>query len=74
MGEPGTESLTAMLVRLRFNVDFAPFAGFSIGDSGAAGAASSRARALVERRGSVMIVVIDRCSFRVRVDDSRNCE
>jgi hypothetical protein len=67
-GEPGTESLTAMLVRLRFNVDFAPFAGFSTDDSGAAGAASSRARALVDRRGSVMVIVVDRFSYRAWFD------
>ena len=54
IGVLGVESLTAMLVRLRFRVDFAPFAGFSLGVSGAGGAASSRARALVDRRGSVM--------------------
>jgi len=60
--------LTAMLVRLRFNVDFAPFAGFSAGDSGTAGAASSRARALVDRRGSVIIVVIDTCTYRAGFD------
>ena len=55
---PGVESLTTILARLRFNVDFAPFAGFSLGVSGAAGvagAASSRARALVDRRGSVIL-------------------
>jgi hypothetical protein len=52
MGVEGAESLTARLVRLRFNDDLAPLAGFSLGVSGAAGAASSRARALVDRRGS----------------------
>jgi hypothetical protein len=49
-------SLTAMLVRLRFSVALAPL-GVSLGVSGAvgvAGAASSRARARVERRGSDM--------------------
>jgi hypothetical protein len=50
----GVESLTAMLVRLRLSVDLALLAGVSFGVSGAAGAASSRARALVDRRGSVM--------------------
>ena len=58
IGVPGVESLMAILARLRFNVDLAPFAGFSLGVSGAAGivgAASSRARALVDRRGSVML-------------------
>jgi hypothetical protein len=53
-GVEGAESLTARLVRLRFNDDLAALAGFSLGVSGAAGAASSRARALVERRGSDM--------------------
>ena len=54
-GVPGAESLTATLGRLRFNVDLGPFAGFSLGVSGVGGAASSRARALVERLGSVMM-------------------
>jgi hypothetical protein len=62
------ESFTAMLVRLRFNVDFAPFAGFSLDGSGATGAASSRARALVDRRGSVMVRVVDRCLLRAWFD------
>ena len=63
MGVEGAESLTARLVRLRFNDDLAPLAGFSLGVSGAAGAASSRARALVDRRGSDMSWA-GRSSFR----------
>jgi hypothetical protein len=54
-GVPGAESLTATLGRLRFNVDLGPFAGFSLGVSGVGGAASSRARALVDRLGSVIM-------------------
>lgn len=52
-GDDGVGSLTTMLARLRFNVDLAPFAGVfsSFGVSGT-GAASSRARARVDRRGS----------------------
>ena len=57
-----------MLVRLRFKVDFAPFAGFSLGVSGAGGAASSRARALVDRRGSVMLGLVDRMSWHACAD------
>jgi hypothetical protein len=44
----------AMLDRLRFAADLAPLAGVSFGVSGA-GAASSRARALVDRRGSDIV-------------------
>lgn len=47
----GVKSLTARLARLRLSVDLAPFTGVSFGVSGGA-AASSRARALVDRRGS----------------------
>ncbi|KAJ4985305.1 hypothetical protein SVAN01_09250, partial [Stagonosporopsis vannaccii] len=54
-GVPGVDSLTATLVRLRFSVALAPFAAVSLGVAGAGGAASSRARALVDRRGSVMV-------------------
>lgn len=57
-GVPGVDSLTATLARLRFSVDLGPFAGFSLGVSGAGGAASSRARALVDRRGSVMLLAV----------------
>lgn len=53
MGVDGVESFTAMLPRLRFPVALAPLTGVSFGVSGA-GAASSRARALVDRRGSDM--------------------
>lgn len=55
-GVDGVGSLITMLARLRFNVDLAPFAGvsFSFGVSGT-GAASSRTRALVDRRGSDML-------------------
>jgi hypothetical protein len=56
-GVVGVESLTAMLVALRFSDAFAPLTGFSFGVSGAAGAASSRARALVDRRGSDILCV-----------------
>ena len=52
-GVDGVDSLAAAtLVRLRFNDAFVPRAGFSFGVSWATGAASSRARALVDRRGS----------------------
>lgn len=46
-----------MLVRLRFSDDLAALTGVSLGSSGAAGAASSRARALVDRRGSDIVCV-----------------
>lgn len=51
-GVDGATSLTTVLGRLRFNEDFAALAGVSLGVSGTGGAASSRARALVDRRGS----------------------
>lgn len=54
-GVDGVGSWAGKLVRLRFNDAFVPRAGFSLGVSGgagAAGAASSRARVLVDRRGS----------------------
>jgi hypothetical protein len=54
VGVDGVESLTAMVESLRFSDALAPRATFAIGVSGAAGAASSRARALVDRRGSDM--------------------
>lgn len=55
MGVDGVDSLTTTLVRLRLRATLvAPFTGVSFGVSGA-GAASSRARALVERLGSDML-------------------
>jgi hypothetical protein len=52
----GESAPTTMLDRLRLSVDadLALLAGFSLGVSGA-GAASSRARALVDRLGSDML-------------------
>ena len=52
VGVEGVPSFTTMLARLRFNDALAALPAVSFGVSGSAGAASSRARALVDRRGS----------------------
>lgn len=51
-GVDGVDSFTTVLVRLRFNDALALLTGVSLGGSGAA---SSRARALVDRRGSDIV-------------------
>lgn len=56
--DDGVASLMTTLARLRFNVDLAPLPGVSLGVSfgvSGAGAASSRARVLVDRRGSDIV-------------------
>lgn len=54
-GVAGVDSLGATVTRLRFNIFADDLAGVGFGGSGVwAGGASSRARALVDRRGSVM--------------------
>lgn len=68
VGVDEVASLTARLGRFRFNVALAPFTGVSLGASGA-GAASSRARALVDRRGSDMVLMAS--MFR-STDDARD--
>lgn len=73
MGVDGVGSFTAMLPRLRFPVAFPPFTGVSLGVSGA-GAASSRARALVDRRGSDMTTWAIECTWGLALCGVAACQ